>query len=203
MIGLMKDFHAEYLSVERDGDGRVLNSQHCLRKVKPLPVTTLVSSLDNLNPVAIRIVRKCQPFHPTLIGLLLKRDSFSFEFRTRSIHILDVECEMTKPITLSVSWMVLRRIQLRAIIVHELDRRASMVPFVLVCFDTPWQQFVVFFGWERRQSVHRKLHVWEVERVNQRHPKVSCIEREALLGVLDADYRLPPGWAKCRHFLPC
>mmetsp|Transcript_15856 Transcript_15856/g.33515 ORF Transcript_15856/g.33515 Transcript_15856/m.33515 type:complete len:293 (-) Transcript_15856:254-1132(-) len=152
IIFLAHDRHSKRL-VEWNGLTGIFDSHHGLRKIEEVGYFIGFVSLYNLHPIPIWIIRKSQALHSPLIRLLLKRNTRLFQFLASRIHIIRIECHVTKPVLLLIPRVILlRRILLRAIIPRQLERRALDAPHVIVCLLRSRSQAIFFSLRQRREE---------------------------------------------------
>ena len=59
---------------------------------------SVVASLDDFNPVAVRVERKGDALDAALVRLLLKRDALALELAAEIVHVIHQKPDVAKPL---------------------------------------------------------------------------------------------------------
>lgn len=81
-------FHSQSL-VEFDRFVGILDTQHGLRKIVLVGYARILSAFDQLDPVSVRVVHKCQSLHSTFVRLLFEAAASRLELGTCRVYIVN------------------------------------------------------------------------------------------------------------------
>mmetsp|Transcript_997 Transcript_997/g.2380 ORF Transcript_997/g.2380 Transcript_997/m.2380 type:complete len:225 (+) Transcript_997:281-955(+) len=120
-VPLTHQCHTELPNVKLETLLRVLHSHHCLSEAE-LGCSGTRCSRNDLDPIAVRVIRECDTLHTSFVRLFLKLDTFPCEFFAGSIHVIDCHRQVPEPIPFSVSGVVYRSFFcLGSIVMRQLD----------------------------------------------------------------------------------
>mmetsp|Transcript_41091 Transcript_41091/g.65004 ORF Transcript_41091/g.65004 Transcript_41091/m.65004 type:complete len:214 (+) Transcript_41091:353-994(+) len=157
VVFVAQEGHSKVFGVKLQGFLGILDPKHGLSQ----GVSTLLSTSDDLHPVAIRIQCKGQTLHAAFIGLLLKLHPRCVQLVTGLVHVMNGEGHMAEavpPVSFLwlIPWMVLWPfLLLGAIVMRQLQSCSREVPEVSMGFHASRLRCLFFFR-NRGQKVQGK-----------------------------------------------